>query len=170
MMVDHEEYDTDALYEVGGEEEEEEEEEEEDWGEALSLLVRSGYTDVAFQDGHPYPEKKSLIEGASAVLEWMENTAGIEPNIFTLNSYLSVHARCLFLGRATNVYLSFEKEHGILPDTRKWWAPVVGTFCCVVWNLTLLFFVTFLNQERLPLCWKCTHVQNDSIMPWPFFG
>ena len=130
-MVDHEEYDTDALYEVG--EEEEEEEEEEDWGEALSMLVRSGYTDVAFQDGHPYPEKKSLVEGASAVLEWMENTAGIKPNIFTLNSYLSVHARCMFLVRTTNLYLSFEKEHGVLPDTRKWWpSPVFDPFFCVV--------------------------------------
>jgi pentatricopeptide repeat protein len=92
---------------------------EDDWGDLLSELVRSAYTDVGLQDGNPNPDKNSLIKGASAVVEWMENSAGLELNIFTLNSYLSVIARCMFLGKAESVYLSYEEKYGLTPDARK---------------------------------------------------
>ena len=89
-----------------------------DWGEELSVLVRTAYTDVGVQDGASHPDQKALLNGATAVLEWMEKDAGIAPNIFTLNSYLSVHARCMWLQKAKGVYLSYEPKYNIAPDTR----------------------------------------------------
>ena len=93
-----------------------------DWGESLSILVRSAYTDVGVSggitDGDPNPKTKDMLAGAEAVVNWMTEEANLAPNIFTLNSYLSVHARCFFIKSAIDLYNSYDSKYEVKRDSR----------------------------------------------------
>ena len=86
------------------------------WGDSLSTLVRSAHTDIHFKDGDIDPKLTKLLDGADAVFNWMRSE-DIQPNIETMNAYLSVYARTLYTKRTWELLQSFEKKYDISPDT-----------------------------------------------------